>query len=206
MMALFLKYQTPLCLAVVPSWMTRQRWASMQDFVIQGGDLFCWHMHGFRHMNHEKKGKKQEFGPERSYRELFDELSHGRNRLQTILGQMLTPIFTPPWNRCSLETMIILKKMGFKGVSRSHGTLPVPPTGFKDFSVHVDLHTRKEKQARDGWQRMHEEFKTGMKSSACGIMIHHMRMNDPAFIFLEYLLALIAANKQIEAVTYKDLT
>jgi len=206
MMTLFLKYQTPLCLAVVPSWMTQQRWEAMQDFIKKGADLFCWHMHGFRHMNHETEGKKQEFGPARSSQELLDELSHGQARLQSILGQMLTPIFTPPWNRCSLETMIILKKIGFKGISRSHGNSPPPPPGgIEDFPIHVDLHTRKEKKAEDGWQKMQAEFITGMKSSACGIMIHHMRMNDQAFIFLEYLLAQISKNKQIKTMTYKNL-
>jgi len=50
-----------------------------------------------------------------------------------------------------------------------------------------------------------EEFTRGVDSSACGIMIHHMRMNDQAFIFLEYLLELFTAYKKINFVTYNDL-
>lgn len=203
MMALFIKYRTPLCLAVVPAWMTRQRWEAMGEF--HEKDLFCWHMHGYRHMNHETKGKNQEFGPGRPSRDIAHDLSRGRLRLQSIMGEKLTQVFTPPWNRCSLETMILLKEMGFKGISRSFGSQPAPPRGFKEFPVHVDLHTRKEKQAEKGWQNLLAEIAKGMEFPAWGIMIHHMRMNDQAFVFLEYLLELLARYKQVARVSYTDL-
>jgi hypothetical protein len=121
------------------------------------------------------------------------------------MGENLTPVFTPPWNRCSLETLTLLKKMGFKGISRSRGSLPLPPQGLKDLPVHVDLHTRKERHAKQGWQTLLTEFSNGMKSDACGIMIHHMRMNHQAFILLEYLLELFAGYKQISVLTFNDL-
>jgi hypothetical protein len=177
----------------------------MEDLYGTEKVLFCWHMHGYRHMNHETEGKKQEFGPARSSMALFNDLSRGHLRLQSILGKDLTPVFTPPWNRCSLETMKHLKNMGFKGISRSQGSLPAPPRGLKDFPVHVDLHTRKEKQAEQGWQNLLKEIEKGMESPAWGIMIHHMRMNGPAFIFLEYLLELFAGYKQIKLVSYNNL-
>ena len=205
MMALFLKYQTPLCLAVVPTWMTRLRWDAMDTFLEKGGSLFCWHIHGYRHMNHEIQGKKQEFGPIRSSGQVFSDLSRGYARLEAIMGKNLTPVFTPPWNRCSLDTMTLLKEIGVKGISRSYGSLPLSPQGIKDFPVHVDLHTRKEKQARQGWQKLLGEFTNAMASDAWGIMIHHMRMNHQAFVFLEYLLGLFSGYKQINSLTFNDL-
>ena len=173
--------------------------------VEKGGDLFCWHMHGFRHYNHETIGKKLEFGPARSSDQVFNDLSKGYERLSAIMGKNLAPFFTPPWNRCSLETMAALKKIGFKGISRSDGAYPAPPRGFKDFPVHVDLHTRKESQAEKGWHKLSEEFTKGMQKEACGIMIHHMRMNTQAFIFLEYLLERFRGEKQINIVTFKEM-
>ncbi|WP_300464687.1 polysaccharide deacetylase family protein [Desulfobacula sp.] len=205
LMALFLKYQTPLCLAVVPAWMTQSRWEAMAEFHGKKETLFCWHMHGYRHMNHEIKGKKQEFGAIRSTRALSSDLSRGHERLTAIMGKNLTPVFTPPWNRCSPETLMLLKEKGFKAVSRSQGSLPLSPPGLRDFPVHVDLHTRKEQRAKEGWQTLLAEFTTGMNDDACGIMIHHMRMNHQAFIFLEYLLALFAGYKQITVVAFNDL-
>lgn len=205
MMALFLTYEIPLCLAVVPAWLTRKRWEAMDDFVKKGQDLFCWHMHGYRHMNYEVQGKNQEFGPIRSTTAVLNDISRGRERLQSILGEKFTPIFTPPWNRCSIETMQVLKEIGFKGISRSYGSMPNPPDGLEEFPVHVDLHTRKEKTSEQGWQQLFKEITKGMQFSACGIMIHHMRMNEQAFIFFEYLLERLAVHKQIQIITFNDL-
>nr|NJM01228.1 hypothetical protein [Desulfobacula sp.] len=112
MMGLFLKYQVPLCLAVVPAWLTPKRWEAMAEFREKGRDLFCWHMHGYRHMNYEPQGKKQEFGPARTARVVLNDLIKGRERLETIMGKDLTPVFTPPWNRCSRDALMMLKKPG----------------------------------------------------------------------------------------------
>ncbi len=204
MMALFQKYELPLCLAVVPVWMTRARWETMGEYNDQG-DLFCWHMHGYQHLNHENRGKKQEFGPSRLSKDLHHELSKGCDRLKSILGNQFTPFFTPPWNRCSMETMQVLKNLGFKGISRSHGSDPDPPYGLEEFPIHVDLHTRKEKEPDKGWDNLFLEFNTGLNSSSCGIMIHHMRMNSSAFIFLEFLLKCLRSYHQIKFVTFSDL-
>ncbi len=205
MMQLFIKYQVPICLAVVPVWMTTPRWEAMTGFTEQRPELFCWHMHGYRHKNYETEGKKQEFGPARSDKDLFKDLSGGWARLQSIMGNCLTPVFTPPWNRCTLRTMLELQKVGFKGISRSVGSKILPQEGFEDFPVHVDLHTRKEKDANVGWKNLMNEFKSYLPLGVCGIMLHHMRMNEAAFIFLEYLLKLLSGYEQIRIVTYKDL-
>lgn len=205
MMALFLKHQIPLCLAVVPAWMTEKRWKATAEFREKGKALFCWHMHGYRHMNHEPKGKKQEFGPARSPQAVLNDLTRGQKRLQTIMGKDLTRVFTPPWNRCSMDAMMMLKKACFAGISRSHGSLPLAPEGLKDIPVHVDLHTRKEKSGEEGLQNLLEEFKTGLTSGTCGIMLHHMCMNDRAFLLLEYLLELFSGYRQIKKVTYNHL-
>jgi peptidoglycan/xylan/chitin deacetylase (PgdA/CDA1 family) len=205
MMDLFLKYQIPLCLAVVPAWMTRERWKAMAEFREKGQALFCWHMHGYRHMNYEPAGKKQEFGPSRASRALLNDLTKGQKRLQTIMGKDLTPVFTPPWNRCSRDALMLLTKTGFAAVSRSHGSLPAAPEGLLDIPVHVDLHTRKEILAEDARHKLLEEFRTGLASPVCGIMLHHMCMNDPAFLLLESLLGLFAEYGQIRKITYTDL-
>ncbi|MCP4116083.1 MAG: polysaccharide deacetylase [Desulfobacteraceae bacterium] len=205
MMELFLQYRLPLCLAVVPTWLTRQRWEALVPFANRGGGLFCWHQHGWRHVNHEVKGKKQEFGPARPVSDIRNDLAKGRQRLEAILSHRFAPFFTPPWNRCTLETMAALVSLGFEGISRSAGNAPEPPAGLREISVHVDLHTRKEPSPGLGWQALFDELSQGMESGVCGIMLHHMRMNDAAFLFLEFLLRQIAAQKGIEAATFTTL-
>jgi len=205
MMGLFIKYGIPLCLAVVPAWLTGKRWEAISDFIENKQDFFCWHMHGYRHMNYEVQGKKQEFGAARPSASVLNDITRGHKRLQAIVGKKLTPVFTPPWNRCSMETMQVLKKARFKGISRSHGSLPPPPAGFEDFPVHVDLHTRKDESFEQGWQKLFKEMTKGMQRPVCGIMVHHMRMNEQAFVFLEYLLECLAVHKQIQIITFNDL-
>src|SRR3989339_349067 len=205
MMDLFLSYQIPLCLAVVPAWMTPKRWEATAEFRKKGKDLFCWHMHGYRHMNHEPAGKKQEFGPARTAQAVLNDLARGQKRLQAMMGKDLTPVFTPPWNRCSMDALMMLKKTGFAAVSRSHGSLPAAPEGLEDIPVHVDLHTRKETSAEKARQKLLEEFRIGLASPVCGIMLHHMCMNDQAFLLLEYLLELFSGYGQIQKITYREL-
>jgi hypothetical protein len=205
MMELFLKYRLPLCLAVVPTWLTRQRWDALTPFADKGGELFCWHQHGWRHVNHEVKGKKQEFGPGRPVIDIQNDLAKGQHRLKAILNDRLSPFFTPPWNRCTRETMSALVNLGFEGISLSDGSKPDPPNGLKEISVHVDLHTRKESSPDLGWQALFSELSQGMESGVCGIMLHHMRMNDAAFLFLESLLRQVASQRKIEVVTFTTL-
>ena len=65
LMDLFTRYRAPLCLAVVPAWLTQARWRHLKRIGQKAPSLWCWHQHGWRHVNHEPEGKKQEFGPSR---------------------------------------------------------------------------------------------------------------------------------------------
>jgi peptidoglycan/xylan/chitin deacetylase (PgdA/CDA1 family) len=205
MMQLFIAYEVPLCLAVVPVWMTGKRWQAMEEYQEKASRLFCWHMHGYGHKNYERNKKKHEFGPTRAKSDIFRELTNGRDRLLSLMGSAFTPVFTPPWNRCSQETLMALKQLDFKGVSRSYGASPPPIDGLKDMVVHVDLHTRKDKTSDLGREKLVEEFNTGVLSEACGIMLHHMRMDQAAFAFLEALLGFLTTDSRIKLVTYKEL-
>ncbi len=62
MIKLFNEKQAPLCLAVVPAWLTQRRWAAIGELCDQKAARWCWHQHGWAHINHEKTGKKSEFG------------------------------------------------------------------------------------------------------------------------------------------------
>ncbi|MFH1152732.1 MAG: polysaccharide deacetylase family protein [Pseudomonadota bacterium] len=204
MMDLFLKYKVPLCLAVVPAWLTPVRWEAMAGRAQEAGALFCWHQHGWRHRNHETRGKKQEFGPARSPGEILRDLESGKNRLDSIMGSRFSPFFTPPWNRCSSETLGFLASGGFRGVSRSRGSLPPAPEGLAVMDVTVDLHTRKETSPDQGWEALYAELAQGLASGLCGIMLHHNQMNEGAFIFLEFLLARIVEYKTLSFITFDN--
>lgn len=205
LLEIFTRHNTPLSLAVVPAWLTPPRWQAISHMGASRADLWCWHQHGWRHQNHEPQGKKQEFGPFRSTEALTTDLDRGRQRLKAIMGQAFSPIFTPPWNRCSEITLALLQEMGYSAVSRSRGSEPLAPPGFPDHAVDIDLHTDRAPSAGGGWQRLTDRLVESLSQPACGIMIHHQRMNGAAFCFLDQLLATLQQHRRLHRVDMRDL-
>jgi len=200
MMEIHRKHGVPLHMAVTPAWLSGSRWALLKEWAGDDG-LFCWHQHGWRHQNHQKRGKKGEFGPDRSWAEKENDLVKGRARLEAVMGEAFQPFFTPPWNRFDAETGQILSRLGYRAVSRSTGEMkkvPLPET-LPDLFINVDLHTRGEDDPDAGWHALMDEFEAAAATGRIGVMLHHQRMNSAALDFLDALLAACAATalKQI---------
>ena len=205
MMQLFSTYGVPLSLSVVPAVLTRPRWQYLNGFEKMNAGRWCWHQHGWRHINHETQGKKQEFGGARTGAAISKDLLQGKKRLEAIMGERFYPVFTPPWNRCSRETLKLLKELGYAAVSRSRASKTPLPDGLPDYYVNVDLHTRKEKRPAESWKNLFTELKQAFAVKYCGIMIHHRRMNAAAFDFLEILLKQLVETPELELVNFRDL-
>jgi peptidoglycan/xylan/chitin deacetylase (PgdA/CDA1 family) len=202
MMELFRKYRVPLCLAVVPLWMSRERWLEMTSLFWEE-ELWCWHQHGYAHKNYESSGKKNEFGSSRSMEEIRNDLQQGRDHLEAVLGDIFCPVFTPPWNRCSRMTLDILADLNFQAVSRSIGVKT--KSEIPDFCINVDLHTGKEKNLQPAMDQLLNDWKVGVEHGRLGIMLHHQRMNSFAFAFLERLLQLLQGQAGVTFVTFREL-
>ena len=188
LIALFAKHRAPLALAAVPGWLTVEKWTDIQNLTSAAPSLWCWHQHGWSHADHSIQGKKCEFGDDRTPEDIEDDLARGRRRLETIMGDSFSPVFTPPWNRCGQIALDTLKKLGFKAVSRSQGAAPPAPSGLAQCDINVDLHTRKDADPEKSLEALLGEIESGLVEGFCGIMIHHRRMNDAAFAFLDRLL------------------
>jgi len=76
------------------------------------------HQHWGAHINHERTGRKCEFGASRSADQQREDIAAGRRRLCDLVGDRLEPIFTPPWNRCTDATVQCLLDLGFELLSR----------------------------------------------------------------------------------------
>lgn len=205
LMDLFTRHRAPLCLAVVPAWLTPTRWRHLKRIGPKAPSLWCWHQHGWRHVNHEPEGKKQEFGPGRSILKIRDDLIRGKRHLQALMGDSFSPFFTPPWNRCDQKTLELLKELKYQAVSRSQKSLPQSPDGLPDFAVGIDLHTRKEVHPLLGWECLYSELGGALSHGLCGIMIHHQRMNEAAFFFLEALIQALSRQRHVQLVHFVDL-
>jgi len=203
---IFMEYNIPLSLAVVPSWLYESRWNVIKKRIPENKKyLFCWHQHGWRHSNYEENGKKQEFGPERSISDIIDDLESGWLRLESVMGRDFYSVFTPPWNMCSNDALNLIKEMKYKCISRIQGIEPLAPKGLADFPINVDLHTREEKNQSIDWGKLYLELKYTISHGYCGIMIHHQNMNDHSFKFLEIFLNIIKNKKNIKPVNLRTL-
>lgn len=205
MLVLFARYGVPLSLAVVPAWLTPDRWKYLKGYEKDNPSRWCWYQHGWRHVNHEVEGKKQEFGDARSPAAVRQDLWRGKRRLEQLMAEAFYPVFTPPWNRCSANTLQTLKELGYVAVSRSRGSQPPFLRGLPDFYINVDLHTRRERDPAAGWHNLLREFELAVASGFCGIMLHHQLMNAAAFDFLEHLLKALTKNPAIQLLHLKDL-
>lgn len=204
MIHLFQQHQTPLCLATVPSWLTPSRFRQLEDITGHEPRQWCWHQHGRLHKNFEPEGKKQEFGPARDYHRLKEHLDKGKTRLESILTDRFTPFFTPPWNRCSIDTIRALKHLDFKGLSRSVGAQPDSTPILPDIQVNVDLHTRKEADPAKELNDILNELEKSLATGRTGIMLHHQRMNTTAFLFLDFILACLTQHKNLRFMLFQD--
>ena len=204
LMKLFSVRNMPICLALVPQWLTTESWQQM-SLLAQKEELFCWHQHGLNHSNHESAAKKNEFGESRSIEEIRDNILAGKTRLEEIIGEYSLPVFTPPWNRCSQETMQVLLDLDFLGISRSADVQPPAPFGLPDMAVNIDLHTRRETDPAEGMDNLLSECKNALHSGCMGFMIHHQRMNENSFFFLEKLFKVISARIWLESCTFREL-
>lgn len=201
---LFSDYKVPLALAIVPAWLTKPRWLSIKTLLQKNPYLWCLHQHGWRHMNYEKKDKKQEFGLSRTNSQKKEDIIKGRQHLELLLGKEFYPIFTPPWNRCDQDTLKTLKNLGYYAVSRMNKKLSKNDM-IPDFSVSIDLHTRKEPHPLKSMNILLKEMESCLNKELCGIMIHHQRMNNTAFSFLEALIKGLLDGDGIKIVSLKDL-
>jgi hypothetical protein len=201
---LFARHRAPLCLAVVPAWLTPQRWAALARVGQRHPDLWCWHQHGWRHQNHEIQGKKQEFGPARSDAALARDLAQGRARLAALMGPDFCPVFTPPWNRCTAAALQWLKQNGYRGLSRSRGSQPASPAGLPEWPVDIDLHTIRAADRASGWRTLLEALEQSLTNTHCGVMIHHQRMNLAAFEALDLLLGQIRRYPRFQLTDFRQ--
>jgi peptidoglycan/xylan/chitin deacetylase (PgdA/CDA1 family) len=180
---LFASHGLPLDLAVIPAELTPGLAAELRSRPVG------LHQHGYAHLNHQREGRKCEFGSDRSRAQQEADISRGRERLQSLLGDRLDPFFTPPWNRCTRDTGETLVALGFAALSREHraeplGLLPEVP-------VHLDV-------VRLSPDELDERFAGFVRDGGpVGVMFHHAVMEDDDFARADALLALLAGHGKV---------
>lgn len=200
-----LSRQIPLHLAVIPASLTPAGLRLLKDLKRAGGELVELGQHGFQHINHELEGRKCEFGMSRNFDQQLEDISKGKQILEESLAEHFAPIFTPPWNRCTKDTFIVLDNLGFKILSKDTST---PATGynFQEVSITLDLYIWKNganmKVPEDIVSDLIKQVRT---QKQVGLLLHHKVMNEEAFAFLDSLLMHLKQYSCIEFETVQSL-
>ena len=154
------------------------------------------HQHGLAHVNHEREGRKCEFGPARAATAQRRDIEAGRARLAHLLGARVDPIFTPPWNRCTADTGRCLAALGFEVLSCEARVAPLDVPGLHELPVAIDWfahrHGERLRPAELG-RRIADVIGLG---GPVGVMFHHAVMDDAEMRRAGELLSVIAGHSR----------
>ena len=192
---LFAALRLPLDLAVIPAALGADAARELRARIERAGGGLGAHQHGFAHRNHEPEGaRKCEFGPARPPADQLRDIAAGQARLGRLLGSLVEPIFTPPWNRCTEATGQGLAGLGFELLSREARAEPLGVPGLRELPVLVDWLKRR------GGERLTRRDVAAIAARAVaaggpvGVMLHHAEMDAEERAGAAELLALMAGH------------
>lgn len=200
---LFLALQTPVSLEVIPGLLTD---AAVRMLRRYPPPLVELNQHGWRHVNHEREGRKCEFGASRSYEQQLEDIAKGQRRMNEAFGDGWSSVFTPPWNRCAEETFRALDQLGFAALSKSHDGHPATGYKFREISITFDPCRWKGDPAMKSPESIIEELVTQVNElDTIGIMLHHKVMDTTAFSLLERLIGTLRIFPGVRFHTFQSL-
>ncbi|HQR32624.1 MAG TPA: hypothetical protein PLK30_07805 [Blastocatellia bacterium] len=186
------RHNMPINLAVIPGRLTEAGALWLNECVQQYPELIELSQHGWMHVNHEREGRKCEFGQSRNLEEQLADITAGQKRMNEAFGQHWLPAFVPPWNRCTMTTATALDQLGFRALSRIAGQMPFSNCQFSEFPVTVDIYRWRGGAALRSTEELAPELAQQIISQdRIGLMLHHKVMDAQAFAFLNKLLELL---------------
>ena len=193
----------PVDVAVIPAeltpGLTRELEARVRDTGVRV------HQHGYAHANHERTGRKCEFGQSRDAAAHARDIAEGRRLMRDAFGPCVDAVFTPPWNRCVPGIADALAPLGFEVLSRDSTAEPLERPDLVEIPVTVDWFGH-HKGAR--WTR--DELGQAVAASirrdrAVGVMLHHAVTDEAELAGIDDLLALVAGHANAQATTIMAL-
>jgi hypothetical protein len=126
--------------------------------------------------------------------------------LREHFGELLLPLFTPPWNRCTDVTPPLLVELGFAALSRDRGAKPAQQA-LQEIAVDSDWSKHwcdggAPAVAADLARALHERAADGQP---LGLMLHHAVMTAEELALLESLLATMAAHPRVRWRAMREL-
>jgi len=167
-----------LDLAVIPGALDGDAQETLCELLQQHGPLLHLHQHGHSHSNHQQSGRKCEFGSARCFDQQRRDIAAGQRRLKALFGELIEPVFTPPWNRCTSECCQALAELDFTVLSRIVGSDELDHFGLADVSVSIDWQKKRDGARLSGPDFCHYATRQIERQTIIGIMLHHETMDD----------------------------
>ncbi len=194
----FEKFSLPLDMAVIPKEVSPAFAGELSNRLNLKSNLFSIHQHGFAHISHETEGRKCEFGKARNKARHFFDIAAGRIILAEFFDALPQPIFTPPWNRCTVETGESLCELGFKVLSREAGAEPLGVAGLEELPVSIDWFAKRKGIPLNRDRIGELTAKAIRENETVGIMFHHALMDKTERDFLGELLEIFSCCRTVE--------
>jgi hypothetical protein len=201
---LFARYNLPIDLAAIPTALTPMLARELLHRMAASPEKVRVHQHGYAHANHESAGRKCEFGVSRNKATQKRDIQAGKQRLQELFEGRMDPIFTPPWNRCTVETGECLLELGIQVLSRESGAIPLAIPGLSELPIEIDwfAHRKKVRLLPVEWS---EHLASKLAGPApVGIMFHHAAMEAAEMDAASELLAALSAHPNVRFRTMLD--
>lgn len=194
----FARSEMPIDLAVIPQSLEGNLAEELLARWQQSRHLLGLHQHGYSHTNHESSGRKCEFGFSRTKSQQMADIANGQVVLKEYLGEAFDPFFTPPWNRCTQDTVDCLEKLEFKLLSRDVTATEYNATKLDQVPVHIDW-SKFIKSSPDPLIELGKTVASRLsQNETTGIMFHHADMNDEHLNTLTELLTLLSGHQNVQ--------
>jgi len=165
-------------------------------------------VHGWAHQNHAPQGeKKAEFGAHRPVAQALADAGRGLDTLRALLGEAVTPMFVPPWNRITDDITKGLAGLGYSSLSTfKPRTTPEAAAGLAQINTHLDpIHWKGSRslvppqQLLDQVTHQLNARRNGLADNAepYGILTHHLVHDTAIWGFTEALLSRLLAGPAI---------
>jgi hypothetical protein len=203
LLQLFVERNTPINLGVIPGLLTDECAELLAESVGAAPALLVLNQHGWRHQNHEREGRKCEFGASRAYGEQLADIMQGQARMTEAFGPNWSPVFIPPWNRCTEETRRAIDHLGFRALSAKQGSSVVTGYQFEEISITLDIYRWSGGARMKSPEEVIGELIAQLsRQQTIGVVLHHKVMDEQAFYFLGSLLDTLAAHPFAGAVSF----
>jgi Uncharacterized protein conserved in bacteria (DUF2334) len=200
----FATWQMPIDLAVIPDALEQTLADELLVRWRQSPGLLGLHQHGFSHQNHEPEtARKCEFGQARNHAQQAADIIKGKVLIDSFFGLANDPIFTPPWNRCTQDTVQCLQDVGFEILSRDLSAPPFANNTLKAAPVSINW-SRLIKDHNHPREEIAKNIANSIQNNPLtGIMFHHADMAVSHLNDLADLLSLLSSHQNAQSALIK---